>query len=60
MEQQSNRIRIELTDAQRKQIKEQSGEEVQAFEFTVQELEQRIAPAEFMKWTLSDVVVTSA
>lgn len=39
-----DRVRIELTDEQKKQIKEASGEDVSAIEFTVQELEQRIAP----------------
>jgi hypothetical protein len=38
------RIRIELTIEQRKQIKEASGEDVTAIEFTAQELEDRIAP----------------
>jgi hypothetical protein len=39
-----DRVRIELTEEQRKQIKEASGEDVSAIEFTVQELEQRITP----------------
>ncbi len=39
-----NRIRIELTDKQKKQIKQASGEEVSLLEFTVRELEERIAP----------------
>ncbi|HKW48668.1 MAG TPA: hypothetical protein VJN70_14565 [Gemmatimonadaceae bacterium] len=37
-------IRIELTAEQKRQIKEASGEEVSALEFTAEELEQRIAP----------------
>ena len=45
MEQKSDRIRIDLTDAQRKQIKEQTGEDVQTLELSTKELEQRIAPA---------------
>lgn len=44
MEQKSNRIRISLTDAQRKQIKEEAGADVETLEFTTEELEQRIAP----------------
>lgn len=44
MEPQSNRIRIELTDLQKKQIKEESGQEVEALEFDRHELETRIAP----------------
>ncbi|HTJ24454.1 MAG TPA: hypothetical protein VL383_18775 [Gemmatimonadaceae bacterium] len=39
-----DRVRIELTDEQKKQIKEASGEDVTAIEFTTEELEQRIAP----------------
>lgn len=42
-----SRIRIELTNEQRQQIKAQSGEDVSALEFTAQELEQRIAPLIF-------------
>jgi hypothetical protein len=38
------RIRIELTDDQRNQIKETAGREISALEFAVEELEQRIAP----------------
>jgi len=48
-EQKSDRIRIELTDAQKKQIKDQAGSDVQALEFTTKELEQRIAPVVFNK-----------
>ena len=39
-----DRVRIELTEEQKKQIKEASGEDVSDIEFTVQELEQRITP----------------
>jgi hypothetical protein len=38
------RIRIELTEEQKKQLKETSGKDVKALEFTVEELEARIAP----------------
>lgn len=44
MEKQKERIRIELTAEQKKQIKDASGEDVQAIELTAQELEDRIAP----------------
>ena len=37
-------IRIELTESQKKQIREQTGEELESVELTVEELEQRIAP----------------
>jgi hypothetical protein len=44
MQNDTPRIRIELTDDQRKQIKATAGREVSALEFAVEELEQRIAP----------------
>jgi len=44
MQNDTPRIRIELTDDQRKQIKETAGREISALEFGVEELEQRIAP----------------
>jgi len=44
MQNDNSRIRIELTDDQRKQIKETAGREISALEFAVEELEQRIAP----------------
>lgn len=50
MEQKSDRIRIELTELQKKQIKEESGQDVQAFELSTKELEQRIAPVIYVKW----------
>ena len=42
-------IRIELTPEQKKQIKDASGEECNFFEFTLQELEERVAPMK-NKW----------
>jgi hypothetical protein len=47
MENQQSRIRIELTDDQTRQIKEASGHSVTALDFSVQELEERIAPTSF-------------
>jgi hypothetical protein len=44
MDKEQTRIRIQLTDEQKQQIKEASGEEITAIEFTAQELEDRIAP----------------
>ena len=44
MEKKPERIRIQLTAEQKKQIKETSGEDVDAIELTPQELEDRIAP----------------
>jgi hypothetical protein len=37
-------IRIELTPEQKKQIKDATGEDLSTVEFTVQELEERVAP----------------
>ena len=42
-----NSIRIELTTEQQQQVKEFSGRDISALELEAQELEQRIAPAEF-------------
>jgi uncharacterized small protein (DUF1192 family) len=44
------RVRIELTDEQKKQIKEASREEISVLEFSVRELEERIAPIKYIKW----------
>jgi hypothetical protein len=44
MEKEQAPIRIELTDEQKEQIKQASGKTVSTLEFTVAELEQRIAP----------------
>ena len=38
------RIRIELTEEQKEQIKEVVGQDVKALDFSAKELEQRIAP----------------
>ena len=39
------RIRIELTPEQKQKIREASGEDIIAIEFTARELEDRIAPS---------------
>ena len=44
MENEKPRIRIELTEDQKRKIKQASGEEISVIEFTMQELEERIAP----------------
>jgi hypothetical protein len=44
MEKKPERIRIQLTAEQKKQIKDASGEDVDAIELTAEELEDRIAP----------------
>jgi hypothetical protein len=48
MDKKPQRIRIELTAEQKKQIKESSGEDVEAIELTAQELEDRIAPTRYL------------
>jgi hypothetical protein len=37
-------VRIELTDQQKQQLREQTGQDASAIEFSVEELEERIAP----------------
>jgi hypothetical protein len=41
---QDERIRIELTEEQKKQVKAASGQDVETLDFSPQELEERIAP----------------
>lgn len=40
-----NPIRIELTDEQKEQIRNVTGKEAAAIEFSAEELEERVAPA---------------
>jgi len=42
--QQQKQVRIELTDEQRQKIREATGKDAAAVQFTAEELEQRIAP----------------
>lgn len=44
MDKPESRFRIDLTDEQRKQIREASGQDISTLEVTVTELEARIAP----------------
>lgn len=37
-------VRIELTEEQKKQIREATGEDAQAIELTAEELEERVSP----------------
>lgn len=37
-------VRLELTEEQRKQIREQTGKDASAVEFKAEELEERVAP----------------
>jgi uncharacterized small protein (DUF1192 family) len=41
-------VRIELTEEQKKVLREQTGQDATAIEFSVEELEQRIAPFRVM------------
>lgn len=41
---QKDTVRIELTEEQKQQLRESTGQEANAIEFSVQELEERIAP----------------
>jgi hypothetical protein len=49
MDNEKPRIRIELTEDQKQKIKQASGEEISVIEFTMQELEERIAPRVWQK-----------
>lgn len=40
-------LRIQLTDAQKKQIREATGKEASAIELTLEELEERVSPRTF-------------
>jgi hypothetical protein len=48
------RIRIDLTPEQQQQVKTASGHDAVALEFSVEELEQRIAPSDFSFVRLGD------
>ena len=41
---QKKRIRIELTEEQKSQIKNETGKDARAIELTAEELEERVAP----------------
>jgi hypothetical protein len=45
MSNQDARIRIDLTPEQQRQLKEAAGHDVSVLEFSIEELEQRIAPS---------------
>lgn len=40
-------VKIELTEDQKKQIREATGKDASAIELTVEELEERVSPATF-------------
>ncbi len=45
MEDQKNQFRIELTPEQKNQVRHATGKDAEAVELSVEELEERIAPA---------------
>jgi len=45
MEDQKNQFRIELTPEQKSQVRHATGKDAEAVELSVEELEERIAPA---------------
>ena len=58
MDKPESRIRIDLTDDQRQQIRDALGKDVPSLEFTFAELEERIAPVSLnfggVKWTYTE------
>lgn len=44
MKQEQKEVRIELTEEQKRVLREQTGREAEAINFTVEELEERVAP----------------
>jgi hypothetical protein len=44
MSKEQKHVRIELTEEQKKALREQTGQDANVVEFSVEELEQRIAP----------------
>lgn len=40
----SDRIRIELTEEQKKQLRDETGKDAEAIELTAEELEDRVSP----------------
>jgi type VI protein secretion system component Hcp len=54
------RVRIELTPEQKTQIKEAVGQEVVAFELSIQELEQRIVPVTFSSFNFTKPIDVSS
>lgn len=47
MKKDQKQIRIELTEEQKRVLREQTGRDAEAISFTVEELEERIAPIRF-------------
>jgi len=55
----TDHLRIELTKEQQDQIKEATGQQVDAVELSVEELEQRVAPMTYLKYDLNTVFVSA-
>jgi len=47
MKKEQKQVRIELTDEQKRVLREQTGRDAEAINFTVEELEERIAPMKY-------------
>lgn len=47
-ENKKNAVRIALTEEQQSKVKQETGQEVSAIEFTAEQLEDRIAPAKLL------------
>jgi hypothetical protein len=54
MPNENRNVKLELTPEQRRQILEATGKEARQIEFTIEELEDRIAPAEIAFTKLVD------
>ena len=50
MEQQKKTIRIDLTDEQKRLIREETGKDAKAIEVTVEDLEERLSPTAKAGW----------
>lgn len=48
MKQKKETVRIELTEEQKKKIREVTGKDASAIEFSAEELEERVAPMRYM------------
>jgi hypothetical protein len=48
-------VRIELTDEQKRQFREQTGKEADGLEFSVEQLEERIAPMKTIYYKLGPI-----
>lgn len=54
----TDRVRIDLTKEQQEQLKQACGQNVEAVELNVEELEQRVAPVVYLKYGMEQVYIT--